>query len=206
MFQNDVKSNNTETKLQSNFRKKITTADYLEWSQIIFLINQLKKEKDYSLLMVVALGSYLGLRYSDMVKLTWDDILSTESLIIEEQKTKKVKKISINPELKLITEWALINRKTSSPYLIINKSGKLLSIQYINRRLKEIKFDFRLKITNFSVHTFRKSFGRRIYENNFRSEHSLILLSDIFNHSSVAITRRYLGLRADEIANVYLNL
>ena len=206
MFQNDIKSNKTETNLHGIGRKKITTADYLEWSQIIFLLNQLKKEKDYSMLMVVALGSYLGLRYSDMIKLKWDDILSSDTLILTEQKTKKVKRISINNELKSITEWALMNRKVSSPNIIINKMGQALSIQYINRRLKEIRIDYRLKISNFSVHTFRKSFGRRIYENNFRSEHSLILLSDILNHPSVAITRRYLGLRAEEIADVYLNL
>jgi len=207
MFQKDVIPSKTETNLQVNgIRKKITTADYLEWSQIVFLINQLKKEKDYSMLMVVALGSYLGLRYSDMVKLCWDDILVSNTLIIEEQKTKKVKRISINHELKTLAEWVFLNRKLNSPFTIINKTGKPVSIQYINRRLKEIRIDYRLKINNFSVHTFRKSFGRRVYENNFRSEHSLILLSDILNHSSIAITRRYLGLRQEEIADVYLNL
>lgn len=207
MFQNDQITNKTETiSPAAKSKRRITTSDYLEWSQVIFLINQLKKQKDYSMLMVVALGSYLGLRYSDMVRLTWDDILISNTLVIEEKKTKKVKKLSINEDLKKITEFVFLNRNGKSNLIIVNKLGKALSIQYINRRLKEIKFDYKLKIDNISVHTFRKSFGRRVYENNYRSEHSLILLSDILNHSSVAITRRYLGLRQEEIANVYLNL
>jgi len=167
-------------------------------------MNELKKEKDYSILMVVALGSYLGLRYSDMIRLTWNDIINKDVLIIEEQKTKKVKRITINPDLRAIVES--IHQQKKSELIIVNKFGKPLSIQYINRRLKQIKYKYRLKIQNISVHSFRKSFGRRVYENNYRSEHALVLLSDMFNHSSIAITRRYLGLRQEEIADVYLNL
>ena len=58
----------------------------------------------------------------------------------------------------------------------------------------------------YSTHSFRKSFGRRIWSNNSDSEKSLVLLSQIFNHSSIAITRRYLGIREEEVKNVYLSL
>lgn len=201
MFQISINSDKTKTKSR---QKRITTSDYLEWQNVIFLMNELKKEKDISILMVVALGSYLGLRYSDMIRLTWNDIINKDVLIIEEQKTKKVKQITINPDLRAIVES--IHQQKKSELIIVNKFGKPLSIQYINRRLKQIKYKYRLKIQNISVHSFRKSFGRRVYENNYRSEHALILLSDLFNHSSVAITRRYLGLRQEEIADVYLNL
>lgn len=205
MFQNSTISNKTETNQQHVIcRKKITTADYLEWSQVIFLINELKKEKEISLMMLAALGSYLGLRFSDMINLKWTDILNNDTLIIEEKKTKKTKRISIHNDLKSLCETVYPLR--ISDYIIVNKAGKQLSIQYVNRKLKTIRIKYRLRVANFSVHSFRKSFGRRVYENNYRSEHALILLSDLFNHSSVAITRRYLGLRQEEIADVYLNL
>jgi len=205
MFQNSTISTKTETNQPRVIcRKKVTTADYVEWAQVIYLINELKKEKDYSIMMVVALGSYLGLRYSDMIRLTWNDIMEKDTLVIEEQKTKKVKKLTINPDLRTIVES--IHPLNKSEIIIVNKFGKPLSIQYINRYLKKAKFKYRLKIQNISVHSFRKSFGRRVYENNHKSEHALVLLSDLFNHSSIAITRRYLGLRQEEIADVYLNL
>jgi len=201
MFNKNIHTDKTETK---SIRKRRTTSDFIEWSDITYLITQLKKEKDYSLLMIVAIGSYCGLRFSDMIRLTWNDFLGSDTLLIEEKKTKKLKRIAIHQDLRALCESIYPFRK--SELIIVNKCGRPLSIQYTNRRLKEIKFKYRLKIQNISVHSFRKSFGRRVYENNYRSEHALILLSDLFNHSSVAITRRYLGLRQEEIADVYLNL
>ena len=46
---------------------------------------------------------------------------------------------------------------------------------------------------NASSHTLRKTFGRRIYENNGQSEHALILLSHIFGHRNIGVTLRYIG-------------
>ena len=54
-----------------------------------------------------------------------------------------------------------------------------------------------------STHFMRKSFGRKVYSNNNESEHALVLLMDIFNHSSLQITKRYLGIRQEEIYDVY---
>jgi hypothetical protein len=31
-------------------------------------------------------------------------------------------------------------------------------------------------------------------------------LSKIFNHTSIAVTREYLGIQAEEIKNIYMNL
>ena len=46
--------------------------------------------------------------------------------------------------------------------------------------------------------------GRRIVEQaGENSEMALIKLSELFNHSSPQITRRYLGLRHEELMEVY---
>jgi len=55
-------------------------------------------------------------------------------------------------------------------------------------------------------HSLRKSFGRRVFENNDNSERSLILLSEILNHSNIKTTKVYLGIRDKEIFDVYDNL
>jgi integrase len=96
-------------------------------------------------------------------------------------------------------------------YVNCNLTGEMWSVspafavstQFINRKLKEIKVVYRLKIDHFSTHSFRKTFGRRIWEQDNHSEKSLIMLSEIFNHSGTVITRKYLGIRQEEIANVY---
>jgi site-specific recombinase XerD len=35
---------------------------------------------------------------------------------------------------------------------------------------------------------------------------ALIYLSEIFNHSSIAVTRRYLGIRQEQLKDIYMNL
>ena len=53
-------------------------------------------------------------------------------------------------------------------------------------------------------HSLRKTFGRQVYNmNSENSELALVKLMELFNHSSVAITKRYLGLRQEEILQTY---
>lgn len=69
---------------------------------------------------------------------------------------------------------------------------------------KKIKRKYRLKVKNFSCHSLRKTFGRQVYNmNSENSELALVKLMELFNHSSLAITKRYLGLRQEEILETY---
>jgi site-specific recombinase XerD len=83
-----------------------------------------------------------------------------------------------------------------------------MSIQYVNRRLKEIVGKYKIVKNPLMIksHSLRKSFGRRVFENNDNSEKSLILLSEMFNHSNIKTTKVYLGIRDKEIFDVYDNL
>ena len=54
-----------------------------------------------------------------------------------------------------------------------------------------------------STHTWRKTFGREVWNRNNQSEASLIKLSYLFNHSSVAITRIYLDITREEVQDMY---
>ena len=60
-----------------------------------------------------------------------------------------------------------------------------------------------LPIKNFSSHSLRKSFGSEIWNKSHYSEKALILLSEIFDHSNMQITKRYLGINDEEIENAY---
>ena len=88
--------------------------------------------------------------------------------------------------------------------ILVSQKGTIFTVQAINRILKEIKKKYRLKIKNFSCHSLRKTFGRQVYTmNGDNSELALVKLMELFNHSRVAITKRYLGLRQEEILQTY---
>ena len=49
-----------------------------------------------------------------------------------------------------------------------------------------------------------ETFGRQVYKmNGENSKLALVKLMELFNHSSIAITKRYLGLRQKEILQTY---
>jgi integrase len=72
----------------------------------------------------------------------------------------------------------------------------------MNRKLKNV-FKKDTRTLNISSLSLRKSFGRRVYENNGESEKALTYLSELFNHSSQSITRQYLGIRQEELNDIY---
>ena len=101
-----------------------------------------------------------------------------------------------------------MNIEDNAQLLFVNKTGeKAINIQYINRRLKEIVKQY-IPQSKLSVssHLFRKTLGRHVWAVNDFSERSLILLGELFNHSSVKITKIYLGIKEDEIGDVYMKL
>ena len=70
--------------------------------------------------------------------------------------------------------------------------------------MKYIKLKYGVRIGNFSTHTLRKTSGRRIFEQfGENAEVALVKWMELFNHSSVVITKRYLGLREEEIMEAY---
>jgi site-specific recombinase XerD len=98
--------------------------------------------------------------------------------------------------------------KDDHELLFINKTKtKAINIQYVNRKLKEIGKQYLPSIkTSISSHLFRKTLGRHVWAINDYSEKSLLLLGELFNHSSIRITKIYLGIKEEEIGDVYLNL
>lgn len=65
-----------------------TTADYLPWDTMLTLVRRLYKDGNYRMSLLVACGSFFGLRISDLLSLTWEQILG-ESFSLNEKKTGK---------------------------------------------------------------------------------------------------------------------
>ena len=183
-----------------------TTADYLVWSDAMNLIRKLAKDGNYKMSLLIALGCFTGLRISDILALTWEQILNTEEFTITEKKTGKKRVLRLNPQLQQHIQecYEHIQPIGLKAPILVSQKGTVFTIQRINVILKEIKRKYRLKVKNFSCHSLRKTFGRQVYNmNSENSELALVKLMELFNHSSVSITKRYLGLRQEEILQTY---
>jgi len=183
-----------------------TTADYLVWSDAMNLIRKLARDGNYKMSLLIAIGCFTGLRISDILALRWRQILHTSEFTVIEKKTGKRRTLRLNPELQKHIADCFEHIKPlgiDSPILVSQK-GTTFTVQRINVILKEIKKKYKLKINHFSCHSLRKTFGRQVYNMNSDSaELALVKLMELFNHSSVAITKRYLGLRQEEILETY---
>lgn len=183
-----------------------TTADFLVWSDAMNLIRKLTKDGNYKMSLLIALGCFTGLRISDILALRWKQILHVEEFTIIEKKTGKKRTLRLNPQLQQhVAEcYEHIQPLGINAPILVSQKGTIFTVQRINVILKEVKRKYRLKVKNFSCHSLRKTFGRQVYNmNSENSELALVKLMELFNHSSVSITKRYLGLRQEEILQTY---
>lgn len=186
----------------------VTTADYLPYEDYQKLVQSLIDEKKYWWAAYCILSFCTGLRFSDVCKLKWSDVLDQRKIIISAQKTNKTHVIPIGPNASehFITLYKLMGRPSKHDVILTGKKngeGKAVSIQYINRTLKTWAMKYELDIDNFSTHTFRKTFGRYVYDKGGRDEKTLMYLNRIFKHTSLDTTMIYLGIRDEEISNIF---
>jgi integrase len=183
-----------------------TTSDFLEWNQSMNLIRNLYNDENYKMSLLISFGSFWGLRISDILSLKWVQIYDKDEFELVEKKTKKSRTIKINGQLKLhISDcYGKMNPRTLVEYIFTSQKGSVYSIQRINVILKDLKVRYNLKIKNFSSHSLRKSFGREIFNRSAENaELAIVKLSQLFNHSNPAITRRYLGISQKELMETY---
>jgi integrase len=183
-----------------------TTAEPLEWNEANNLMNRLYEDGKFTISLLVGCGIYFGLRISDILRLTWDDLLAGDTFILFEKKTGKRRIVKINPTFKRHIEkcYAKMRPRHTSDLVFISKSGQPYTTNRLNVMFKSIRVKYRLNITHFSTHTLRKTFATRIYKMaGDKSEDALIRLSAMFSHSSTAITRAYIGLTSKVMMDTY---
>ena len=202
----------SEGKKRSRKPGRHTAADALDWEDAQMIIASLKQDARYRDAMLVAVGCYMGLRISDSLELRWRDIIDKEKVELTEQKTGKKRTIRLNPALKNVANECFNELYIDNPSEYIAKGTQNggtthITRQRVNQIIQNIKQTYLPgKNIVFSSHTFRKTFGRRVYENECkkgRGETALMLLADVFGHSNTNITKRYLGIRKEEILSVY---
>lgn len=195
--------------LMTRIKGQLTTADYLPIGEFHKLLQCLEQDRLYLWETYCWLSFCTAFRASDVRSLRWEDVLDRSELYHIERKTRKGRlvKFSRNVREKTFQLYMFMGSPDKASYCFENpREGKPYSLEYINRRLKTFRVRYRLRIRAFSTHTFRKTFGRYVYELSGRSAEGLILLNQIFRHSNLETTRRYIGLAQDDIDKVFQSI
>lgn len=183
-----------------------TTADFIEWNTVLNLIRRLYKDGDYTMSLFIGCGCFFGLRVSDLRRLTWRMLLDNDRFTIKEQKTSKLRTVKVNADFRTHIEKckAALGVEDWDAHCFLSRKKVVMTTQRINVRLKEIRTRYHVKVENFSCHSLRKAFGRRVFEQSGENAQlALVKLSELFNHSSVSVTKIYLGLREKELLETY---
>ena len=189
-----------------SLKNSYVTSDYMEWDSMLSLVRKLYRDKEYRLSLLIGCGSFFGLRISDLLTLTWSVLLDNDRFMLVEKKTGKRREIKINSDFQEhIKECCkALNVVDNDEKCFISRKKTVYSTQRINVLFKEIKSKYGLKVEHFSTHSMRKTFGRKVVEAAGENcEFALIKLSELFNHSDIMTTRRYLGLRTEELLETY---
>jgi integrase len=150
--------------------------------------------------LLIVVGINLGLRISDLLSLTYGE-LRKDSIQIIEGKTKKKRKLTMNDNIKTAIKYFDEAAFNDSFHAFRSQKATVYSNKHVNRLLSQY-----FKGDRVSSHSLRKTFGRRVWDNNNQSESALMYLSEIFAHKDIATTRKYLGIRQEQIDDIYKNL
>ena len=189
-----------------SLKNSYTTSDYVEWNAMLNLVRRLYRDGNIRMSLLISCGCFFGLRISDLLSLKWEQILNSSTLVIIEKKTRKRRVIKINshPHGHINDCYDQLNISDNTEPCFLSRKKTIYTIQRINVVFKEIKKKYNLKVDHFSTHSMRKTFGRQIVTMaGEQAEFALIKLSELFNHSDVMTTRRYLGLRTEELLETY---
>lgn len=187
----------------------LTEAEPLTMAEFNKLVDGLHWNKEYKWELFCRLAFCCGYRYSDVQSLRWKEILGREAMGRAEQKTGKNRKVIFSESVanKIEELYILLGEPDKESVIIENpKTNKPYTIKHINEMLKVFRVKYRLKIGNFSTHTFRKTFGRKLYDESRNKSEALLLLNKIFKHSSIEVTKAYIGLTQEEIKDVFLSI
>lgn len=164
---------------------------------------QRRSKRNY---LIFILGINTGLRISDILGLNISDVANRKYVEIREKKTGKYKRFLLNNKLRMLIDNYLVTDRqkvyaiNGEEPLFVGKKHCRLDRSQVYRFLNKACEDVGLNI-NVGTHTMRKTFGFH----NYKQFNNIALLQKILNHSSPAITLRYIGLDQEQIDESYRN-
>ena len=156
--------------------------------------------------LLFVMGVNNGIRIADLIKLKIKDVRNLKvghTLTITESKTGKNNILVINKIVfKALKNYLDKIQPDDEDYLFPSRKGNShLQSQAVSKLVKKWTKAINLK-GNFGCHSLRKAWGfiqRTQYGVGFE------IICKRYNHSSPAITMRYLGIQDKEVHNILMN-
>ncbi len=156
--------------------------------------------------LLFTIGINNGLRTIDLLQLKVKDVCHLkmgDTIKIKESKTGKTNILAINKTVyNALRIYLEHENMDDDEYLFKSRKGnQALQSQAVSKLVKRWTSDINLK-GNYGAHTLRKTFGyiqRKVFGVGFE------IICKRYNHSSPAITMRYLGIEDKEVNGILLN-
>lgn len=175
--------------------------DAVEKAEIATVERLLTKHRGQLYADIWALGINTALRISDLLGLKMAEVVNRDCVTLIEQKTGKPREITLNSKARDI----IARRAAEYPadvYLFqatgnrAKSAGKPISRETVARKFKEIG---EILGVHLGTHSMRKTRGAAMYHDGVPLE----TICKVLNHSSPAVTMRYIGLDKATVAKTY---
>ena len=168
----------------------------------------LREYRNYALFVV---GINTALRISDLLKLKWIDVYDFEKnvylshIYVTEQKTKKISCVALNNNcmeaLSLLKSYEQPILKSDFIFFSGNNKSRPISRNRAYNIIKKAATCNHIE-GNISCHSLRKTFGYHAWKSGAPSA----LIMQIYNHSHIEITKRYLSIDQDDKDELFLSI
>lgn len=174
--------------------------------EMIFRIqDRLTKDKGQVYGDIWRVGVNMALRIGDLLALTFED-MKGDVLVVNEQKTGKARSVEIAPQVKEIVK----RRRSDHPdhvYLFQSTSNRVknspepkpMNRSGVSRAFKEVGEMASIGV-HLGTHSMRKTWGHALYSQGVSIER----IASSLNHSTPAVTMRYIGITKQEISNLHI--
>lgn len=179
-------------------------------------LDENKRQIAYRNKMLFLIGINLSLRISDLVAIKWNFFFNNNGEFrdfykIQPKKTRKTGKF-VTLYFNEVVKKSIIEYIEQYPinnfndYVFKSRKGDgSISERSVWKIIVDASNECGID-KNVGTHSLRKTFGYHIWHNANDKEKALVMLMIIFNHSSVAVTKRYIGIMNEEIEDIFNEL
>lgn len=170
--------------------------------------------------LLFVIGINVGIRGSDLRTLKWSFFFNRQDDgRLEFKKFYKIQPLKQRKQNKFVPMYfdeavknAINNHISKYPIENLDdfvfksrKGNEAIEAQYIWKIIKDAAIEAGIE-QNIGAHSLRKSFGFWCWHKAEDKNKALVILQQIFNHSSTQTTAKYIGILDDEIEDMFNNL